>query len=144
MAILPNHLNFGDPNCEVTNVYGNPAHRDLMYNYIKNLDPQNATLWFDCIAYGESSWDANAYLAASTSGYGAYGLFQMNPSGHGVNQYDAGDVDWRQQVQNAINYNASVNGQFSVWTGGGTVTSELYKDANGNFQCGHALGPSSS
>lgn len=144
MDILPNHLNFGDPQCEVTSAYNNPAHRDLMYNYVKSLDPQNSVLWFYCIAYGESSWDPNAYLAASTSGYGAYGLFQMNPSGKGVNQYDAGDVDWRTQIQNAVNYNKEDNGQFDVFTGGGTVTSELYKDANGNFQCGHALGSGSS
>jgi hypothetical protein len=138
---IPNNLNYGDPNCEVTDAVNNPAHRDLIYQQINSLDPQNTVLWFYCIAYGESTWNPNAYLGASTSGYGAYGLFQMNPTGHGVNSYDAGDVDWRNQIQNAINYNHQVGDQFSVWTGGGTVATELYKDSTGNFVCGHALGP---
>ncbi len=61
----------------------------------------------------ESSYDPNAYNPNSTSKQGAYGLLQMNPSGKGNGQYDAGDVDWQTQILNGVNF-LRTNTQFNA------------------------------
>lgn len=103
------YANFGDPQCNYT--------QQGMDTEIKQLDPTNALTW-DCIAKHESSppYNPNSYLKASTSGKGAFGLFQMNPKGQGNGQYDAGNVNWPLQTSNAINYrNKVINGSWAYW-----------------------------
>lgn len=104
---LPPEGNFGDPACTFT--------KDDLYNALKSQDPTNADYWYLKIIPCESGYSPNAYLAASTSGLGAYGLFQMNPSGRGNGEYDAGNVNWPLQINNAINYNKLINGSFAYW-----------------------------
>ncbi|KKU19575.1 MAG: hypothetical protein UX29_C0002G0048 [Parcubacteria group bacterium GW2011_GWA2_46_10] len=61
------------------------------------------TVMVDQVAGCETNWsyNSNSYNPRSTSGLGAYGLFQMNPSSAN-RPYDQGDVPWREQVANAI------------------------------------------
>jgi len=93
--------NFGDPNCEFAN---NPAKaKSNLYALLRQLDPSYVTIWYMKLIPAESGYNPNAYLGASTSGAGAYGLVQMNPAGHG--QYDRGSVYWELQIANGINYN---------------------------------------
>ncbi|MGE5041635.1 MAG: hypothetical protein ACM3IJ_01895 [Candidatus Levyibacteriota bacterium] len=100
--------NYGDPNCNFT--------KDQLYTLLVSQDPQNADYWYAKIVPCESGYDPNAYLAASASGAGAYGLFQMNPTGRGNGEYDAGSVEWPTQISNAINYNSKViGGSFNYW-----------------------------
>lgn len=103
----PPQGNFGDPACTFT--------KDDLYVALKSQDPDNADYWYLKIVPCESGYNPNAYLAASTSGLGAYGLFQMNPAGRGNGEYDAGNVNWPLQISNAINYNKLINGSFAYW-----------------------------
>jgi len=99
--------NFGDPQCNFT--------QQALGTLLSQLDSANALTW-NCIAEHESAYNPNAYLNASTSGLGAYGLFQMNPKGQGNGQYDAGNVNWTLQTSNAINYrNKVINGSWAYW-----------------------------
>ena len=103
--------NFGDPQCNFT--------KQAFGAELNQLDPSHKYTW-DCIARYESTggtgYDPNAYNGNSTSGFGAYGLFQMNPPGKGNGQYDNGAVNWTVQISNAINYNKTVlGGNFSYW-----------------------------
>lgn len=103
----PLKLNFGDPSCDFT--------PDLLLSLLRQLDPPSASKWY-VIARCESSYNPNNYNPKSTSGHGAFGLFQMNPTGKGNGIYDVGDVAWQQQTSNAINYNKLIiNGSFSYW-----------------------------
>ena len=109
--VLTNPLkNFGDPQCNFT-AQGLGAK-------LNTLDPTRKYTW-DCIARyestGGSGYNPNAYNPSSTSGNGAYGLFQMNPPGKGNNQYDNGGVNWSVQTSNAINYNKGLGGSFAYW-----------------------------
>jgi hypothetical protein len=102
--------NFGDPQCNFT--------RQALGTEESQLDSAHKFTW-DCIARYESgggtSYDPNAYNGNSTSGEGAYGLFQMNPPGKGNNQYDNGGVNWPVQLSNAVNYNKGLGGNFGYW-----------------------------
>ena len=98
--------NFGDPQCNFT--------RQALDTQLNQADPGNAMTW-DCIAYYESTDDPNAYNGNSTSGKGAYGLFQMNPPGKGNNQFDNGGVNYPVQTSNAINYNRGIGDGFLYW-----------------------------
>lgn len=90
--------NFGDPVCTFT--------KDQLYLLLKQLDPSNADYWFNQVVRCESpGYDPNAYNPRSKSGLGAFGLFQMNPGGNGLNQYDVGNVAWQKQIFNAVSYN---------------------------------------
>jgi hypothetical protein len=93
--------NFGDPNCTLTSA----SDLDALYTLIQQLEPNKvrADSLFACVAKYESSYNPNAFLGNSTSGAGAYGLYQMNPASHGGTS-DVGDVEWRQQTANAINH----------------------------------------
>ena len=124
-------VNFGDPDCALVNSpiissNGYNVHKPL-YDEINSMDSSNLGKWLK-LSYCESiGFDPNAYLKGSTSGLGAYGLFQMNPaviSGKpapyspvtingkvvsGLNgQYDRGDVQWSRQTSNAINHSNAV------------------------------------
>lgn len=99
--------NFGDPTCDFK--------KDELYSLLKQQDPAQADYWFFKIVPCESGYSPNAYLAASASGEGAYGLFQMNPTGKGNSQFDAGDVYWKMQISNAINQNNLRGGAFGYW-----------------------------
>jgi uncharacterized repeat protein (TIGR01451 family) len=103
--------NFGDPQCNF-----NPQALGTELNQLDNLHKYT----WDCIARyetgGGTGYDPNGYNPGSTSGKGAYGLFQMNPHGQGNGQYDVGDINWQVQTSNAINYNNKVSGgNFTYW-----------------------------
>lgn len=105
----PQGLNFGDPSCTLL------GNQDRIYTLLKQLDPANTNNWY-LIAQCESGYNANAYNGNSESGLGAYGLFQMNPSGRGSGPLDAGNVGWETQTSNAISYNKeAISGSFRYW-----------------------------
>lgn len=138
MDMTADHLNFGDPNCEVVNAFNTPTARDIMYEQMKSIDPTYAYIWYFCISYNESRWLPVAYLGASTSGQGAYGLFQMNPAGRGNGQYDVGNVYWKDQMQNAVTYNNQViNGSFDYWRG----ENPNVVGSGSSLACAKPLGP---
>ena len=88
--------NFGDPQCNFSvQKFGQT---------INQLDAANAFKWKKLVEC-ESSNNPNAYLAASASTHGAFGLFQMNQKGYSVDKtgYDVGNVNWSQQIPNAVN-----------------------------------------
>lgn len=99
--------NFGDPSC-------NFKKNDLAA-LVKQLDPVDADYWFLTVIRKESSYNPNAYNGGSTSGAGAYGLFQMNPTGRGNNEFDRGDVPWQKQTSNAINYKNGLSQRGKTW-----------------------------
>lgn len=111
-----NQENFGDPVCDYT--------EDKLYDQLKKEDPENADVWY-YLAYCESSVNGvyrnpNAYLMASTSGSGAYGLYQMNPAGKSTSgPNDVGNVVWSLNATNAILTNrhlVSIGlGPFAYW-----------------------------
>lgn len=94
--------NFGDPLCKFT--------KDDLATLIKdptNGDPLRFNEWFNIIIPGESGHNPNAFNGNSTSGKGAYGLYQMNPksAGYGL---DNGSVIWSLQTRNAIGHNRNL------------------------------------
>lgn len=99
--------NFGDPACSFD--------KDKLYALLKQSDPVDADFWFLTVVRLESTYNPNAFNGSSTSGQGAYGLFQMNPSGRGNGQYDRGDVEWQLQTTNAVNYNKLIAGLGLKW-----------------------------
>lgn len=99
--------NYGDVTCNFS--------KDSLYSSLKSLDPKNADRWYYKIIPCESSYEPNHYASNSQSGKGAWGLFSMNPKGRGNNQYDAGDVNWTEQITNAINYNNGRGQDFLYW-----------------------------
>ena len=99
--------NFGDPACNFD--------KDNLYALLKQSDPVDADFWFLTVVRLESTYNPNAFNGSSTSGQGAYGLFQMNPSGRGNGQYDRGDVEWQLQTTNAVNYNKLIAGLGLKW-----------------------------
>lgn len=107
LTATPLGTNFGDPLCDFT--------KDGLYTLLQSLDPVNANKWYYQIIPCESGYSPNAYNGASYSGSGAYGLFQMNPSNHGYDINDAGDVSWNQQTTNAIAYNGKISNSFTYW-----------------------------
>lgn len=118
MAATPGHQNYGDPTCSLVekDPNGNAIiDKDKILSELQTLKSSEAMGWFICVVPNESGYNANAYLGASTSGFGAYGLVQMNPTGHGNNKYDNGEVNWPLQLSNGINYNDSTGHTFAYW-----------------------------
>jgi hypothetical protein len=118
MSITPGHQNYGDPNCSLVKKDPNGVaiiNKDAILTELKTLKPSEAMGWFICVVPHESGYNANAYLGASTSGFGAYGLVQMNPTGRGNNKYDDGEVVWPLQLSNGINYNDGAGHNFAYW-----------------------------
>lgn len=103
----PVYGNFGDPSCNFT--------KEGLYALLKQSDPAEADYWFTTVVRKESSYIPNAFNSNSTSGLGAFGLFQMNPLGKGNTQYDAGNVAWQRQTSNAINYNNFLSTLGRTW-----------------------------
>ena len=119
--------NFGDPGCDYANAVRSQQGRAAFVERVRNavileLEDQTdycqanidyvTTVMVDQVAHCETggTYNPNSYNPNSTSGHGAFGLFQMNPSE--VNApYDKGDVRWQEQVENAIgryyNYSAA-------------------------------------
>lgn len=109
------NYNFGDPKCDY-------QINDLANSLGQLADKNDYACWFNIIAKYESGYDPNAYLKASTSGRGAYGLFQMNPWDKVAypdpakqNSYDVGDVYWRLQTDYAIKHYNADNKNFRYW-----------------------------
>lgn len=90
--------NFGDPKCDFD--------KDILFAQLQQQDPTEAAYWFTVLIPKETKppYNPNSYNPGSTSGRGAYGLYQMNPD-NGTDTYDIGNVDWQRQTSNAINYN---------------------------------------
>ncbi len=113
--------NFGDPACTLL-AARRPSDKSKLYTLLKELDPQYADEWFNNIIPCESGFNPNAYASQESIGTpdpaGAWGLYQM---GRGrANEFDHGDVDWRKQTSNAINYNKLLfepgnAGPFEYW-----------------------------
>lgn len=98
--------NFGDPDCFVAQ--NNAQAKSEMYALLKSLDPVHADGWFLKVIPCESipSYNPNSHSAQAAIGSpdaaGVWGLFSM---GRGLNgEYDHGDVPWRDQISNAVNY----------------------------------------
>jgi hypothetical protein len=94
----PLNKNFGDPGCTML-ANNNPTDKDKLVQYLRGLTPDYAT-WVDIVIPRESSFNSNAYNAAARQNTGGWGLFQM-----GNSSAYRGDVDWKTQAENAINYN---------------------------------------
>lgn len=103
--------NFGDPNCD----FG----IDPFFDEVDRLDPANAETW-TCLALYESGFNPNAYNPNASAGQ-AFGLFQMGHAAYpqyGLDyqiadpgtEFDRGDVEWKVQIANAINYNNQLLG----------------------------------
>jgi hypothetical protein len=122
MNAEPSHKNYGDPNCELIKKDPNGTlyiDKDAELKQLQAIKPSEAQGWFYCVLPNESSYNANAYLKASTSGKGAYGLVQMNPTGQGNGPLDDGEVYWPTQLSNGIQYNDTKIGHtFSYWPHG--------------------------
>src|SRR3989338_3486214 len=109
--------NFGDPNCDFS-VEG-------LSQLINSYDAGNLSKWLSIITL-ESGFNPNAYNGNSSAGQ-AFGLLQMGHAAYpqyGLDyqiadpgtEYDRGDVQWRLQTFNAINYNNQIiNGSFCYW-----------------------------
>jgi hypothetical protein len=119
MAATPGHQNYGDPTCSLVekDPNGNAIiNKDLILKELQTLKSDEAMAWFVCIVPNESGYNANAYLGASTSGNGAYGLVQMNPTGKGNGSLDDGEVVWSLQLSNGIQYNdTKISHTFTYW-----------------------------
>ena len=103
----PLKKNFGDPNCDFT--------KDELFKLLKQIDPGNANKWFNTIVPCESTYNPNTYAPFSNSPdpAGTWGLYQMGRGRNG--QYDHGDVEWKIQTSNAVNYNKKIGGTFAYW-----------------------------
>lgn len=91
------HTNFGDPVCDFT--------KNGLFTLLQQLDPANASFWFNTVVTCESGYNPNAIQnpAIAVDPAGAWGLFQMGRGRNG--QFDHGDVPWREQARNAVTYN---------------------------------------
>lgn len=112
--------NFGDPTCSWNG--NNDQLSKIVNSFTSNQDWQKC--YFLILAPHESSDNPNAYLKSSTSGLGAYGFFQMNPSSAGrQSTYDVGSVEWdgkgsnytESQMYYAFKHNALTGNDFSYW-----------------------------
>lgn len=108
--------NFGDPECAIDEF----KERNEIYKLLKELDPSNADFWFLEIIPRESSYNPNAWgcigwngtiCALSPEPNGAWGLLQMrsaDPPGKRGTGTTRGDVEWRDQIVNAVSHNKSI------------------------------------
>jgi len=106
--------NFGDPGCTMAGTVGKDhfyleLQRILNGSTTKSKTGEEIPDWIlfkEIIIPHESGGDPNDFLAGSSSGNGAYGIYQMNPQGaEGERQYDVGDVNWELQTYNAAMLN---------------------------------------
>ncbi len=114
LSTNPLNDNFGDPSCDFS--------ESQLYDLLRSLDPSRADYWFFTIVPCESVYNSNNYNGASTSG-SAWGLYQMGHEAYptlGIprqmnSPFDRGDVDWRLQTSNAVNYNNGLGNTFDYW-----------------------------
>jgi len=101
--------NFGDPNCDFATDASRIQAQNAVGEILKSQDPNNADAWFQVVIPKESSWNPNAFSGSSTSGNGAYGLYQMNPKGKSTSgPNDVGNVGWSEQTTNAMGLAATL------------------------------------
>jgi hypothetical protein len=125
--------NYGDPNCELTD---DATLKDKIYNLILQTEqgmPNNtnskeyAQIWFVTIIPQESSFVPDSFgIPDYLDAGGKWGLFQMGsskppgqaPPAEGQNgPNDRGDVNWQQQIKNAITYNHErLKCSFTYWS----------------------------
>ena len=115
--------NFGDPNCNFS--------KEALAQLLQSLDPVNWEKYYN-IAFveGGNAFKPLSYNAASSSG-SAWGLYQMGHEAYpslGIprqmnNQYDRGDVEWRLQASNAVNYNNGLSDslKWCYWAAAGSA-----------------------
>lgn len=127
--------NFGDPDCQLAQSqrisydfngkhWGNVPK--ALVDLLKQLDPAGVGYWIGISACEAPGFDPNNVSVAVNGN--AYGLFQMgarfvngqeSPFGEGVGlngQYDRGDVNWKTQVSNAVNYHLkNLSGGWGYW-----------------------------
>ena len=97
---------------------GSAAGRDAFYVELKRILNDSTTksksgevipdwmLFKIVINHEDGTYNPNRFNPNSSSGHGAYGLFQMNPAGvYHARQYDVGDVNWPMQIYNAAMLN---------------------------------------
>ncbi len=104
----PLRKNFGDPECNI--------NKDDLYNLLKIQDPDRADFWFHKVIPCESSYNPNEYNGQAVDEAGAWGLYQMGRGKNG--EYDHGDVFWRTQTTNAVNYFRTVLNPKGISLGG--------------------------
>jgi uncharacterized repeat protein (TIGR01451 family) len=126
--------NFGDPSCTLaksqrTSYEFKGHHWDGvpqgLIDLLKQLDPDNVGYWIGISSCEAPGFDPNNVSVAVNGS--AYGLFQMGSSysggketpygtSDGLNgKYDRGDVNWQNQISNAVNYNKQVGGNWTYW-----------------------------
>lgn len=129
--------NFGDPNCDFnqgdllnllastdTGSSSTPIYDDTAPNVNPGASPKiypkitgyktsdNARIWY-WLAKVEGGYNPNDTPNCSTCGWG---LFSMDRAGDGNGPYDAGNVEWHDQVDNAVMYNKTrINENFCYW-----------------------------
>lgn len=97
--------NFGDPLCDFS--------KDKLTRLLQNLDSDNWKFWYYKIVPCESGYNPNAYNGNAVDPAGAWGLFQMGRGRNG--QFDHGDVPWKEQSYNAVQYNKLIGETFAYW-----------------------------
>lgn len=133
----PANENFGDACCD--------ASESAIFTELQRLDCTYANFWMDIVRRESAgTFSPNVVAGVSTSG-SAWGLFQMGHDARDLNgdgdtldsitwndprrgsvtiheprqmnnSFDRGDVPWREQVSNAINYNEGLrNGNGNEW-----------------------------
>lgn len=127
--------NFGDPQCTLSTQGRNALLQQLITETNGSTTMgtdgtlyKDSDLWFNYIIPNEApGYNPNAFNPGSTSGLGAYGLFQMNPKhyrsdGSLANGFDdIGDVNWPLQTHYAVGRNTSI----CKWAYWGTSTTYL-------------------
>jgi|SRR5579885_319078 len=137
--------NYGDPNCELASLQSAQA-QDKIYQLVlqteESMNKNNpdlakkfAAIWYTIIIPGESGYDPDDWapptgVQQQLDSGGAWGLFQMgsstpagktpvqnDPSTWGKNGfYDRGDVNWENQINNAVSYNHNLGCTFWYWS----------------------------
>lgn len=99
-------VNFGDPQCNFD--------KNKLYEQLKQIDPANASKWFNQVIPCESGFNPNAFNGGAVDSGGAWGLFQMGQGKNGPT--DRGDVVWGLQAKNAVDYrNIKIKGSWRYW-----------------------------
>lgn len=105
----PKGENFGDPNCEIAD----PAKAvNIVSAQIQTADSANAAKWVSIVqcesGFNPNAWTDHVGSVHTPAPNGAWGLFQMGSSmgavGDSGGTHDRGDVYWKTQISNAIQY----------------------------------------
>lgn len=107
------NTNWGDPACDFTQAE--------LKSKLEAVLPQTTADLFYRVAGRESSyiplnWTATVGTVATPNPFGAWGLYQMGSAARSNNDFDRGDVIWRQQITNALGYLRLLKGNgFKYW-----------------------------